>query len=59
VRSPSGGTLVLSLVLALGLAAVTLVPAARDAIHGVIPALRSNLYLYPFIGALVGYYLRR
>jgi hypothetical protein len=59
VRTPSGGTLLLSLALALILAGLTLVPAVTQTVSGIVPALRTNLVLYPFAGALIGYYVKR
>ena len=59
VRTPSAQTLVSSLVLALLLAGLTLVPAVTQASGGVVPALRANPHIYPLIGALAGYFARR
>jgi len=59
VRTPSGGTLVITFILSMLLAGLTLVPAVTQVVHGLIPMLRSNLYLYPLLGAVLGYYLKR
>ena len=59
VRTPSGGTLVATFILAMALAGLTLVPAVTQVLNGAIPMLRTNLYLYPLLGAFIGYYLKR
>lgn len=59
VRPPSTGTLVMCLILAIAFAVVTLVPQLRDAIEGVIPALRGSRNYYPLAGAMLGYFLKR
>ncbi len=59
VPSPTGVTFVVSLLLAFLLAGLTLVPQISLAIEGVVPVLARNRFLYPLVGALVGYYLKR
>jgi len=59
VRAPSGATLIASLALALVMAVLTLIPAVTQPLEQAVGALRSNRTLYPLIGALVGYFLRR
>jgi hypothetical protein len=59
VRAPTGATLVACLVLALAMATVTLIPAITQPVEQAIGILRTNRTLYPLIGALVGYFLRR
>ncbi len=59
VRTPSGRTLVASIVLGLVAAALTLVQPAMQAIDAALPALRTMHFVYPMLGALLGYYLKR
>lgn len=59
VPTPSGATLAVSLLLAIGLAALTLVPAITQALGGAVPVLRTNLNVYPLLGALIGYFVKR
>ena len=59
VPTPSGLTLAVSLVLACALAGLTLVPAITQALEGAVPALRTNRNVYPLLGALIGYFIKR
>ena len=59
VRTPSGGTLVATFALSIGFAVLTLVPQITQMADLIIPALRSNRYLYPLAGALLGYFIKR
>lgn len=59
LRSPSAGTLGFSLVLALAIAIVMLVPDLARAITGVISSQTVPVSSYPLIGALIGYLVKR
>jgi hypothetical protein len=59
LRVPSAGTFVASLVLAAILAAITLSSQINGPIQEALPLLRGNAKLYPLVGALVGYMLKR
>jgi hypothetical protein len=59
VRVPSVGTFISSLVLAALLSAITLFTQISGPIQDAIPLLRGNTKLYPLVGALVGYLLKR
>jgi hypothetical protein len=60
VPVPSAGTFVVMLILAGALAALALyVPQFTQAVEGVAPILRANRFVYPFVGALLGYYVKR
>jgi hypothetical protein len=59
VRVPTVGTFVASLVLACILAAITLVPQIAGPIQNAVPVLGANPKLYPLVGAVVGYLLKR
>ncbi len=59
VRVPSVGTFIASLFLAVLLAAITLIPQIQQPIEQALPLLQSNRSLYPLIGAIVGYLLKR
>lgn len=59
VRRPSGATLIVTIAAAIALALTTLVPQIVQVVEGIVPALRGNRYVYPLIGALAGYYLKR
>jgi hypothetical protein len=59
VRVPSKGTFVVTLVLALVGAGITLIDAVRTAIDSVLPLLRSNPKIYALVGAIVGYFIKR
>jgi len=57
VTQPTPSTLVFAVVVALGFAALTLVPDVTNAIARVAP--RVDLYLYPLLGAVLGYAVKR
>jgi hypothetical protein len=57
INSPTGATLATSLVLALVLAGLTLVPQVKQAIVGVAPGLRD--IVWPLAGAVLGYFIKR
>lgn len=59
IRVPTAGTFIASLLLALILAALTLVDQVRLPVEAAVPILRGNLKVFPFIGALLGYILKR
>ena len=59
VPVPSLGTFIASLVLALIFALATLFPQVTEPVGNAIPLLRGNARLYPFVGALIGYLLKR
>ena len=59
VRVPTVATFVASLVLALILAGITLVSQVLGPVQDALPFLRGNTKLFPFVGALVGYLLKR
>ncbi|MGE3915303.1 MAG: hypothetical protein AB7F78_06345 [Hyphomicrobiaceae bacterium] len=59
VRVPTAATFIASLVLALILATVTLFPQITTPVQDILPLLRGNARLYPFLGALAGYLLKR
>lgn len=57
---PSSGTLIAMLILACGIVAlVKWVPEFTQTVEGVVPALKANRYAYPFVAALLGYYLKK
>ena len=57
VRTPGAGALTLALVLALIIAALTLVPQVTQAASGA--GLRIETLWWPLIGAMVGYFIKR
>jgi len=57
VRTPGAGTLTVTLVLALIFAALTFVPPVTQAVAQVVP--RLEILLWPLIGAVVGYFIKR
>ena len=59
LRLPSAATFIASLVLAVILAAITMVHQINAPIQEALPVLRGNPKLYPLVGALVGYLLKR
>jgi hypothetical protein len=59
VRIPTVATFVASLVLACILAGITLFNELSGPINTALPLLRANPTLYPLIGAIVGYQLKR
>jgi hypothetical protein len=59
LRLPSAATFIASLVLAAILAAITLVNQINAPIQEALPVLRGNPKLYPLVGALVGFLLKR
>lgn len=59
VRLPTASTFIASLVLAAVLSAITLVNEINGPIQDALPFLRSNPKLYPLVGAIVGYVLKR
>lgn len=59
IRPPSGATLVTVFALAFLFAGLTLIPQIPQAIEQVVPMLRTNRYIYPLVGALAGYLLKR
>jgi len=59
LRLPSAATFIASLVLAAILAAITLFSQVNGPIQEALPFLRGNTKLYPLVGALVGYVLKR
>ncbi|MEZ5818605.1 MAG: hypothetical protein R3D44_16125 [Hyphomicrobiaceae bacterium] len=59
VRVPTSATFVASLVLAVILAVLTLIPQITGPLQDALPLLRGNAKLYPLVGALVGYLLKR
>lgn len=59
VRTPSVGTLIASVVLGLVFAGLTLVPPLIQALDTAVPALRTMHFVYPMLGALIGYYAKR
>lgn len=59
VRVPTVGTFIASLVLAIILAAVTLFGQITGPIQEALPFMRGNTKLFPFVGAIVGYLLKR
>jgi hypothetical protein len=59
VRVPTVGTFVVSLVLACILSAITLFSQVSGPIHNAVPVLGSNPKLYPLVGAVIGYLLKR
>lgn len=59
VPTPSGGTLAATFALAIGLAVLSQVALVTQMIEAVIPVLRGNRYLYPLVGAIVGYFAKR
>jgi hypothetical protein len=59
LRVPTLSTFVASLVLAAVFAAVTLISAINAPLQEAVPILRSSPKLYPLIGAVVGYMLKR
>lgn len=59
VRVPTAGTFIASLVLAIILAAATLFGQITGPIQEALPFMRGNTKLFPFVGAIVGYLLKR
>jgi len=59
LQVPSVRTFFASLVLAIILAAITLFSEITEPIHQALPFLRGNAKLYPLIGAVIGYTLKR
>jgi hypothetical protein len=59
LRIPTAATFLVSLVLAAILSAITLVSQINGPIQEAIPLLRDNAKLYPLVGAVVGYLLKR
>lgn len=59
VRLPTASTFIASLVLAAILAAITLFSQINGPIQDALPFLRGKTELYPLVGALVGYLLKR
>lgn len=59
VRLPSASTFIASLVLAAILSAITLISQINGPIQEALPLLRGNTKLYPLVGAMVGYLLKR
>ena len=57
VRTPGTGALTLSLVLALILAALTLVPPVTQLVDGL--GLRADRLWWPLLGAMIGYFIKR
>ncbi len=57
--TPSSGTFTICLLLALVLAGLTLVPQVTQIVETTVPALRGNRSLWPLLGAVVGYVLKR
>lgn len=59
VKSPSGATFILTLALSIALALVTLFPQVLRMAEILVPALRTATNIYPLVGALIGYYIKR
>jgi len=59
LRLPTAGTFIASLALAAILSAITLFSEVRGPVEEALPLLRSNPKLYPLVGAIVGYILKR
>lgn len=59
IRRPSGATLLVTFALAFAFAALTLVPQVTAAIEQAIPPLRANRFIYPLVGAMLGYWIKR
>ncbi len=59
LRGPSMGTLAVSLLLALVVAGLTLIPAVREAVTSVISTQNVSIFYYPLLGAVVGYLIKR
>ena len=60
VRSPSGLALIITFALPIVVALILITfPQVTQAIHGIIPSLRNNMYLYPLVAAMIGYYIAR
>lgn len=57
LRPPSPAAFIVCLVLALIFAGLTWVPQVTEVVRNV--GIRVNNTVYPFIGALIGYYLKR
>ncbi len=57
VRTPGAGALTLALVLALLIAALTLVPQVTQAVAGV--GFRVPTLWWPLLGAIAGYFIKR
>ena len=59
VRVPTFATFVFSLILACILSAITLISQVSGPIQDALPFLRGNTKLYPLVGAMIGYLLKR
>ncbi|MGE0764947.1 MAG: hypothetical protein AB7L90_00635 [Hyphomicrobiaceae bacterium] len=59
LRVPTAGTFIASLVLAAILSAITLVSQINGPIQDALPLLRGNAKLYPLVGAILGYIIKR
>lgn len=59
VRVPTAGTFIASLILAMLFAGATLIDQIRLPLEAALPLLRGNAKIYPFIGALLGFVLKR
>jgi hypothetical protein len=57
VRTPGAGTLTVSLLLALILAALTFIPPITQAVAQIVP--RVEILWWPLLGAVVGYFVKR
>lgn len=59
VTTPSGATLILTLALSIALSLITLFPQAMRMVEILVPSLRVATNIYPLVGALIGYYIKR
>ncbi len=59
VRVPTAATFTVSLLFALILAGATYFDQVRTALDTAIPLLRGNTKVYPLVGAILGYILKR